>query len=452
MKKVKLFLVILILAMFGAVTLVKAADSVKISGTLNIKHRLGMVVNHTGKSGKELPNPIDSKLAYDIHKNEVIEIRVDDPNPFIYNYKFKGIQKTQTEDYTAIEKFLEAIEPFFKEVDKTKNINNKIKDIQAQIKKFSMPTNQAVRIEIDNMEIEIKRLVALEKFYKELGLDENFFNGLSSNIKQLVGNAKKIPGYILDTTIESEMPRIAEDIKTWNCDLRKNFDDAYKIINNAQMKFLSESDELKKNAIKENIEDDFFLTLTMLSFAQDQKANIMELLDNVESFNNTFKKMNSPDPGIILGTITYSEKEKITATVEISFTNTEFEKKVNTKLKTGSFDFIFAPHITFKYQFGLSQILSTFKNVDENGKEKNFQLQVPTLTIIPHQWDDWKVKPNFQLGFTVKDDLKHLIFGPGIKLFDSFYVGGGAHLRWGKDSLLRLGGYLNLSFTPLKLN
>ncbi len=416
MKQSKLLLVILIAVMLLAAIPVKAADSVKISGTLNIKHRLGTVENHTGKSGEGNPNAIDSKLAYDIHKNEVIEIWVDDPNPFIYNYKF-NLQKTETEDYTAITKFIDAIKPFLAVVDKTKNVGG-----------------------------------GRGGFYKEQGLDDTFLKGLSSDIKKLTEIAEKIPGYILDTTIESKMSGIAEDIankETWGCDLRKNFDDAYKIINNAQMKFLEKFGDLKGNENKENIEDDFFLTSTMLSFAQDQKANIMELLDKVESFKKTFYMINVP---INLGTVTYNEKEKIIATVEISFTNTEFEKKFDKKLKTGSFDFIFEPYITFKYRFGVSQILSTFKDVDENGKEKNFQLQVPMLTIILQKWADWKLSPILQLGFTLKDDIKHLLIGPGIRVLENFYVGGGAHLRWGKDSLLRLGGYLNLSFTPLKLN
>lgn len=506
-------------------------------GTLSIIQKEGKIENNT--DSKKVPDKtLNAINEYIIHKDEQIKVEIKDPNFFLFVYKYEE-RKSETEDFTALNKFIEAFigieikteakmeavslgtkekledvialtgREIRNEIEKSnsdlcnkkrekekqqnnletkkeanketikgmriaqekeESIHREINILNKQEASINEKINQlseeekSIKEKIDNL----SKVEALINGIERIGITTDSLNNLSRNTKSLSEMIQMIPTLICK--ISSGLSGAGDankSIDEWDRDTEKAIGETYGKIKEA-IRILSENTgviaklgEYEKHEdvkIRENIQ---FIHDALLLFTTRESV-VKEMLDKVNAFKTEFLKMYDPEKKewipLPLGTITYSEKEKITANIEISMAEKipdEVKKCLDLKKeaqKTGKFQIVFDPYTPVKISFSLAEILSSLKAKGEDDEnEKNIRLTVPMITITPNfkLWEINYLRLGFQIGGTVKDKTKNILMGAGLQLLERIFIGGGIHLRWGNDIDLKGGWYINIGFNVI---
>ncbi len=425
---------------------------------LVIDHKSGKI-QVSYKVGDGTPYELKGSQDFDICKNDEIEIQVSNANPLIYKYEIKSIEKTKAPNLSIIEEFLAAVKPV---ADKAEG--EKDEEAEGDLALLGTETSAEQKEEKERKQKEMDdREIKRAEFYKKLGLEKAVFDGLPEDIETLKNIAEELPVLIKKTAMlndENNKADFDRVLQMWTPEIKSNIEKAIKNLNEAQFQFIINLDPEKEDNEKKKLYQEYAFEFMMLSFLKDQEKIILGFLKEVEFFKKSYDQMLKHEAlKFESEDIVYSSKEKITVTFEISYADkklgadvAEYLKGQNlSPLKTGTFKFSFTPYYPLSLRFGICQMVSTIKEKGEGEEEEtNIKIKAPVLNITSRNWEDWALTPCLQFGVTFVDDLNHVFLGPGIQILDYLSFGGGAHFRWGKDANLKVGGYVTLSFTPIK--
>jgi hypothetical protein len=364
---------------------------------------------------------VKKKATFYFKKHENYRIYLIDYNPFLYQYKWKGVTKTKIVDISPLQQFIDTL---------TAQGVEDVKPADTEEEKVDNKAIPAFQIE--------KLSKKLPKEYPKFKLsdtDVQLYSESVAYIRQYSKDSKEKIEYFNE---EGEWTRkqLVEFVKTWKPEHAKRIREFYKKTDKEQDKFI---EYFSKNIKTVKIE--YQQIYTYLSFVQDQKTPVLALIQKIESIISAVNKMENEE--LLLGEVEYEKDNILTAHIEIE----KIDKRTKGKKIEGKIDVSFMPHKTFRYMFGFTQVFSTFKTTDEEtGKEMDSKLQVPVLTITLNSWweDHQGIKVGLQLGLTVDDNIYHALIGPAFFLNDWLLFGGGLHYRIGGEFDKHFGGYFNV--------
>ncbi len=450
-----------------------------------------------------------SELEFTLYKNDVARIYLVDYNPFQYKYQWKGITKIKIEDLSELEKLSDALKEMQEkkkdaieklstaETDADKK-ETEIAEIQSKIDKknaeiianvtmsastFSLTKtalkglkneNETLLDEIGDLKKEKEKLQKIiekaEKEQKELKAKYDFVKKTSLEkeyepiIAELQGYVKQIDRKLKEFNGNWDPEVLIGCTGGWKEEIGKRIQSTYKKINKKQLDFIErypnlikfkiDGDNTKTPTLEEIAEDHDKLKRELyeyvyIGFLQDQKSTVLEMVKKVEAFIAIVKEFEAfAKEGVLLGTVSYNSLEIEVANIGIE----KIVKDVKTPIglkdppKTGDFKFAFHPSRKFKLRFGVAQVWSSFKEVDEEtGEETGIQLQLPMISFVPTKWEDSPIHGGLQMGLYFDQNSTQVLVGPALIFKKLLVVGAGLHIRFGSDIDKNYGGYLNFS-------
>ena len=353
----KIFLIVIIV-LLGISQIVEPADPDEKYGELWILHHAGKIKNNTyryiGKE-KNLPRWLKEKNGYDIHRGEVIQIYVKDPNLFLYKYEGLEISETEIENYTSIEGFLEALKPLLEiseissaaykrdikpsqgeniidnslayvdKIDKQlidlslegMEVSNQISAIQSEIdsakkeedKKGRRKKKEKLENERKAIATKIKDLTTKKKSLTEvkvllnaiekLGITSGSLHTLAKNIEKLFQFNKGIPVQICKISNDpTSLKEVFDKIDEWDKlkpDGKLHISDyilkAYAKIDEAQDKLRNTIELRDKLEGHDALKISINTTMNNLDLFKHVESKVHTMFKNVNAFKTTFFKM-----------------------------------------------------------------------------------------------------------------------------------------------------------------
>lgn len=369
----------------------------------------------------------DNRAFFDIHKGESVNICLINFNPLIYEFKWKGISRTLTNNYQAILEYTEISKgaaAYFK------NIANAASARKAE--RSAKPEDERKREEDADTEIDEILGQISEEYFRELSRCLDKLTDLSSNIPRLVSLSLK------------DKDELKKEVSEYNIDNKiKSMQDALKKIDQAELKIVTKYSKWSMNTdLTKRVTE---ISNILLLF-HDQQQSIIKLCEELLVFSanvtEIFKKKS-------VGTIEYSKTEDIKAEFEITLKESNVPKPPNRPI--GNFELTFSPHSVFQITLGAVGAYSFVKTTDSEGKEKKLGWNAfPAITIIPRLWEDPSLEVGFQLGASLKDSYPTFIFGLSVFFYETVFIGGGLHIQFFKDDASKAGPYIALGWQPTK--
>ena len=372
----------------------------------------------------------DNRAFFDIHKGESVNICLINFNPLIYEFKWKGISRTLTNNYQAIQEY-----------------TNISKEAAAYFKNIKAAESGRSAGRSGLKDEEKKNEDDADKKIKEIlgDVSETFFDNLSTSLNNLAAISDNDNIHRLISLSLTDKHKLYDEVSGYQIASKiKSTQDALKKIDQAELKIVTKYSEWSRNtALAKRITE---ISNILLLF-HDQQQNIIKLCEELQVFSDNVAAIFDKK---LVGTIEYSKTEDIKAEFGITLVKGLNLKNAENR-PLGNFELTFSPHSVFQITLGAVGAYSFVKTTDSEGKEKKLGWNMfPAITIIPRLWEDPSLELGFQLGASLKDSYPTFIFGLSVYFYETIFIGGGLHIQFFKDEASKAGPYLALGWQPTK--
>ncbi|MBN1274367.1 MAG: hypothetical protein JXB26_19065 [Candidatus Aminicenantes bacterium] len=397
--------------------------------TLVIDHGSGEAYIELGdKSQRDYQRLKNGEKHYFMIKSgEKMFIELRRPNPVLYEYKWKGIEKQKTQDYESALKLADILKEIIKPFEE-KKLQEEISKIEYNLKNFRFTDSER-----KNKKERINYYTNLQKKISALEISK-----LINFIRDAILYAEQIPELKkVSMGSDNEVNAAKSKVRKWNVEnLEKKILDCYKKIDEHQISFIKNPGKQMMDPIipyGENSPDE--IDLKLILFAKDQQSNILKTLESLKIFAEAFLKINEIIP---LDEMEYSSSERAVGSIDVKASDSKAEKG-----KLGKYDVVVEPCTPVRFTFMPTIVYSFVKN--DEGKAAGWITPL-VFGIIPKPFDDPIFGGEFQLGVNPGKDKLGLFLGAGFRIYEKIFFGAGATYQQIGEDDYKFGWYLNVAY------
>jgi hypothetical protein len=400
-------------------------------------------ITHTGDSprvviadGAAKPiesTPLRERMGFRLVRNEELQLVVVDGNPLAYQYTWKGIERTKTDDYTAAQNFAKTLQAVITSLGTAgaaaAAARQDLASVQRMTRDFKLGSEWTVTARSAQPKDVVQDIldghglsgVFYETFAKTIQTLRSKIDQIEPLIKESKVDAIQVRDKVCMPTNDAETPAICD----WGIStIADTIEDGYERINMAQFDILT---KLGDTSVQKDVR------LIALMFVGNHETRVRGMLEAARAFRDKAKRIHQP---LTLGTILYSSTDRQDATVEIGELDTT-GKPLSTAKK---FVFVAEPRSSVKYGFGAAFVYSFVRGREfeaaKSGDAFVIKQKVSSddyvgrdvaamLSITPAKWADTGFAPSAQVGLNPEKNKVGLFVGAGFKAYDLLYFGVG---------------------------
>lgn len=450
---------------------------------LLVRHGAGRVdIEDAGRSITS--RALEAKMSFTRRHDEVIRVVVDDPNPLIWEYKWEGVTKTDTDDFKAASDFAGTLGELAKAF---KAFGPKVEE-----------TPQAAGIDQSGRPSVGSRAPAI---LDKLGIDREELEQFATDLDTLAGWAEKVkPLTTRSAGSRDDAQRVKDEVMAWPLETTaERVEKTVKTLRTARTKLFQElsanpkrngngdrsgqspdttgstgsdvggdsstqspdtegsegssgrdakttkNQEKKEKEPKTEITvtpgavtaDQFDLTVSFL-LAQLEAQDVPKVISGLRAFVKRAKGINERK---VFDPIEYSATQNVTGKMTITPAEDAVKSDAE-KRQTGTFEFVLQPYSPATLRNIAPAMIYSFVETHDydtqeveggkfqivrkdSGNAVNGLTLAAMLTLTPRRWSSPTVGGSFQIGISPVKDRIGIFGGATLNVFDLFSIGGG---------------------------